>query len=193
MPSSPWSMTRLPVSATRWIPINHVAHRQKVQAFVPPASKNLAVAPVSPPRAAPVQASSGGPPPGGDARQRRTISQDSVGTQLINGVQAEGHRTIETIPAGAEGNDRPITIVSETWFSPELKLTVLNKRSDPRSGDTTIQMLNLSRAEPDPSLFIVPPDYSMVDESGPFTIKFGGSRTRHSPRGDCEDYAWLGP
>jgi hypothetical protein len=98
-----------------------------------------------------------------------------VGTQLINGLQAEGHRTIETIPAEAEGNDRPITVVSETWFSPELKLTVLNKRSDPRSGDTTVQMLNLSRAEPDPSLFTVRPDYSIVDEAGPFTIKVGGN------------------
>ena len=167
-----------PVAGFRYTldPVNHVAHRQKVQAFVPPASRNLAGAPVSSPRAAPVQASNAVPPPSGDARLRRTISQDSVGTQLINGVQAEGHRTIETIPPDAEGNDRPITVVSETWFSPELKLTVLNKRSDPRSGESTVQMLNLSRAEPDPSLFTVPPDYSMVDESGPFTIKFGGSR-----------------
>ncbi len=155
--------------------INHVAHRQKVQSVVQPASKNLAGAPVSPPRAAPVEASSAGPPPSGDGRLRRTISQDSVGTQLINGVQAEGHRTIETIPAEAEGNDRPITVVSETWFSPELKITVLTKRSDPRSGDSTVQILNLSRTEPDPSLFTVPPDYTMVDEAGPFTIKFGGS------------------
>jgi hypothetical protein len=152
--------------------INHVAHRQKVQPIVQSASRNLAGAPVSPPRAAPVQASGAGPPPSG---LRRTVSQDSVGTQLINGVQAEGHRTIETIPAEAEGNDRPITVVSETWFSPELKMTVLTKRSDPRSGDTTVQMLNLSRAEPDPSLFTVPPDYSIADEAGPFTIKFGGS------------------
>jgi hypothetical protein len=155
--------------------INHVAHRQKVQPFVPPAGTNPKAPPVPPAPSAPVQAANAGPPPGGDARLRRTISQDSVGTQLINGVQAEGHRTIETIPAEAEGNDRPITVVSETWFSPELKITVLNKRSDPRSGDSTIQILNLSRVEPDPSLFTVPPDYSMVDEAGTFTIKVSGS------------------
>ena len=153
--------------------VNHVAHRQKVQPMAQPVSRNLAGAPPAPPRPAPVQATNAAPPPNGDGRMRRTISQDSVGTQLINGVQAQGHRIIETIPAEAEGNDRPITVVSETWFSPELKLTVLNKRSDPRSGESTVQMLNLSRAEPDPSLFTVPPDYSMVDESGPFTIKFG--------------------
>ena len=167
-----------PVAGFRYTldPVNHVAHRQKVQSSAQQASRNLASAPASPPRAAPVQASSAVPPPNGDGRLRRTISQDSVGTQLINGVQAEGHRTIETIPPDAEGNDRPITVVSETWFSPELKLTVLSKRSDPRSGESTVQMLNLSRAEPDPSLFTVPGDYSIVDESGPFTIKFGGSQ-----------------
>ena len=103
------------------------------------------------------------------------MSMESVGTQLINGVQAQGHKTIETIPAEAEGNDRPITVVSETWFSPELKIMVLTKRSDPRSGDTTVQMLNLSPVEPDPILFTVPADYSIVDENGPFTIRYGGS------------------
>jgi hypothetical protein len=161
-----------PVAGFRYTldPINHVAHRQKVQP-VQPASRNLAGPPASPPKPAPAQAN-GAPPPNG---LRRTISQDSVGTQLINGVQAEGHRTIETIPAEAEGNDRPITVVSESWFSPELKLTVLNKRSGPRSGESTVQILNISRTEPDPSLFTVPPDYSIVDEAGPFTIKFGGS------------------
>jgi hypothetical protein len=159
--------------------INHVAHHQKVQPFVPPATKspaaNPAPAPASPPQAIPAQPNNASVPPNGDGRMRRTISQDSVGTQLINGIQAQGHRTTETIPVDAEGNDRPITVVSETWVSPELKLTVLSKRSDPRSGETTVQMLNLSRAEPDPALFTVPPDYSIVDESGPFTIRVGSS------------------
>ncbi len=161
-----------PVAGFRYTldPINHVAHRQKAQPFVPPAPRNPAAPPASPPKAAPPQPNAAAPPPPG---LRRVVSQDSVGTQLINGVQAEGHRIIETIPADAEGNDRPITVVSEYWFSPELKLTVLNKRSDPRSGESTTQILNLSRTEPDPSLFTVPPDYSVVDETGPFTIKFG--------------------
>jgi hypothetical protein len=151
--------------------INHVAHRQKVQPFAQPAGTNPK--PASTP-SAPV-ASNAAPPPAGDGRQRSTTSMESVGTQLINGVQAQGHKTIETIPADAEGNDRPITVISETWFSPELKITVLTKRSDPRSGDTTVQMQNLSPVEPDPVLFTVPADYSMVDENGTFTIRFGGS------------------
>jgi hypothetical protein len=165
-----------PVAGFRYMldSVNHVAHRQKVQPFAPPAGATPKAPAASSVPSAPA-ANNAAPPPRGDGRLRSTISMDSVGTQLINGVQAEGHKTIETIPADAEGNDRPITVVSETWFSPELKMMVLTKRSDPRSGDTTVQMLNLSQGEPDPILFIVPADYTMVDENGPFTMRFGGS------------------
>lgn len=146
--------------------INHVAHRQKLQPVTPPAVTNPAAAPIP----------AGSPAPRENARPMPTMSSESLGTQLINGVQAEGHRTIQTIPAEAQGNDRPITVTVETWYSPELKLTVLSKRLDPRSGDATTQILNLSRAEPDPFLFTVPAGYSIVDETGPFTIRSGSSK-----------------
>ena len=90
---------------------------------------------------------------------------ESLGTQLIEGVQAEGTRTIETIPTGAIGNDSPIEIVSERWFSPELQLVIATSRTDPRSGENTFRVTNISRGGPSPSLFQVPPDY-VVKEAG---------------------------
>ena len=81
----------------------------------------------------------------------------------IEGVQAEGTRTTTTIPAGQIGNDQPIQIVSERWYSPELKVTVLTTNSDPRMGETTYALKNISRTEPAQSLFTVPPDYSVKD------------------------------
>jgi hypothetical protein len=48
----------------------------------------------------------------------------------------------------------------------------LSKRSDPRSGETTTQILNIIRSDPDPSLFTTPADYTVVDETGPFTIRY---------------------
>jgi hypothetical protein len=75
-------------------------------------------------------------------------------------------------PIGAQGNDRPINVITETWTSSELKITVLSRRSDPRSNETTSQVLNLSRAEPDPLLFTIPADYTVVDETGDFTIRY---------------------
>ena len=77
-----------------------------------------------------------------------------------------------TTPVGAVGNDRPITRVCETWTSPELKLRLLQQCSDPRARDTTERLININRAEPDPSLFQVPAGYTIVDETGQFTMTF---------------------
>ena len=101
-------------------------------------------------------------PPG----PRPETSQESLGTQTIEGVLAEGSRTTTIYPIGFFGNDRPLTTVRETWNSPELKTVVLSKNSDPRSGDSTTTLTNISRAEPDASLFQVPADYQVVDATG---------------------------
>jgi hypothetical protein len=99
--------------------------------------------------------------------QRPQFSHESLGTQTIDGVLAEGSRTTVTFPIGAVGNDRLITTVSETWTSPELKTVVLRKNSDPRNGESTTRLTNISRVEPDPSLFQIPPDYEIVDPQTP--------------------------
>lgn len=99
--------------------------------------------------------------------KRPEFSRESLGTQTIEGVLAEGSRTTVTYPIGAVGNDRPITSVSETWTSPELKTVVLSKNSDPRNGDSTTRLTNILRVEPDPSLFQIPSDYEIVDPQTP--------------------------
>jgi hypothetical protein len=91
------------------------------------------------------------------------VSSEDLGSQSMEGVVVNGTRTTRTIPAGQIGNDKPITIVTEVWTSPDLKTIVSSKRSDPRMGDMTFQLSNLVRAEPDPSLFVVPPDFKIVD------------------------------
>jgi hypothetical protein len=96
-----------------------------------------------------------------------TPKVEHLGTQSIEGVLAEGTRTTVTIPAGQIGNDQPITTVSERWYSPELKVTVMTKRSDPRTGTTTYTLKNINRSEPSLALFQVPPDYKIDDMTGP--------------------------
>ncbi|MGA7187914.1 MAG: hypothetical protein WBY66_05400 [Candidatus Acidiferrales bacterium] len=86
----------------------------------------------------------------------------SLGTQTIGGVSAQGTRYTRTIPAGAIGNTKPIVVVSERWYSPDLQMVVMTKRSDPRSGDTTFQMTDVQLGEPAASLFQVPPDYAVA-------------------------------
>ncbi|HSD46160.1 MAG TPA: hypothetical protein VLB87_06035, partial [Pyrinomonadaceae bacterium] len=93
--------------------------------------------------------------------------KEELGKQIIEGVEAEGTRTTVTIPAGDIGNERPIEIVNERWYSPELQLVVMTKHSDPRSGETTYKLTNINRAEPAKSLFEVPPGFNVKEMQFP--------------------------
>jgi hypothetical protein len=88
---------------------------------------------------------------------------ESLGTQFMEGVAVEGTRTTLTIPAGQIGNEQPINIVSERWFSPDLKVLVMSRQSDPRFGETTYRLTNITRTEPSPELFEIPADFTVVD------------------------------
>jgi hypothetical protein len=118
-----------------------------------------------------------GPPPDGIMVQRTFMASDQgkvttedLGSQTMEGVQVTGVRTTRTITTGEIGNDRPITIVTEVWTSPDLKAIVYSKRSDPRMGEQTFQLTNIVRTEPDGSLFAVPPDFKIVE--GPQRVMY---------------------
>ncbi|RPI22480.1 MAG: hypothetical protein EHM61_22175 [Acidobacteria bacterium] len=89
---------------------------------------------------------------------------EQLGRQIIEGLEAEGKRTTITIPAGQIGNEQPIIITSEQWYSPELQTIIYSKRDDPMAGTTIYRLTNISRAEPDPALFQLPPDYTVERE-----------------------------
>ena len=68
-----------------------------------------------------------------------------------------------TIPAGDVGNKNPIVVSTESWYSPELQVTVYSKHSDPRSGDSIYRLANIKRGEPAATLFMVPDGYAVKD------------------------------
>jgi hypothetical protein len=88
-----------------------------------------------------------------------------LGVSVIEGINAKGRRETQTIPVGQIGNDRPLQIVSEVWYSDDLQTIVLSKHSDPRVGDSEYRLTNISRAEPARSLFELPAGYSLKEES----------------------------
>ena len=89
-------------------------------------------------------------------------TREELGEQTIEGVRATGTRSTTVIPAGSSlGNLNEIRIVSEQWFSPDLEVLVLTKHSDPRVGETIYKLVNIVRGQPDPNLFVVPPDYKV--------------------------------
>ena len=89
------------------------------------------------------------------------VNEEDLGQQVVEGVIATGKKTTTTIPAGTIGNEHPIQIVSEQWFSPDLKVLVMTKHSDPRTGETTYRLSNIVQTEPARSLFEVPADYTL--------------------------------
>lgn len=99
----------------------------------------------------------------GPQRVRADIKKESLGKRMIEGVEAEGTRSTVTIPAAAIGNERPITSVSERWYSPALQTVVMSQRSDPRFGDTAYRLINIRAGDPPPALFEVPSDYTIQD------------------------------
>lgn len=106
-------------------------------------------------------------------------NEESLGKQSFEGVEAEGKRITTTIPVGAIGNERAIEIVSESWYSPELKTVLFSRNSDPRTGETIYRLVNLRRAEPDASLFQVPSDYTVKE--GGFSSTTGTFNYRVKP------------
>ncbi|MBO0724961.1 MAG: hypothetical protein J2P52_05135 [Blastocatellia bacterium] len=81
---------------------------------------------------------------------------ESLGKEVIEGFVAEGTRATILIPPGSIGNDKPIEIVHELWYSPELQTILLSKHSDPRWGETVYKLRNIDRGAPDHSLFSLP-------------------------------------
>lgn len=95
----------------------------------------------------------------------RTLSQnkEGLGTQVIEGFTVTGTRFTRITPAGEMGNEKPVTTVHETWFSPELHLSLVTQFDNPMSGVSTIRLINIQRGEPDPQLFQPPADYTVKE------------------------------
>jgi hypothetical protein len=108
-------------------------------------------------------------------------TEEQIGTRQIEGVRAIGRRTTAIIPINRVGNDQPITITDERWESPELRLVVYSRFSDPRTGVVEYRLTGINRAEPRADLFTVPPDYTVIGGGrGGGTAPAGG---RGQPRG----------
>jgi len=97
----------------------------------------------------------------GNARLEANVKRETLAAQTINGVIATGSRLTRTIPAGTIGNTLAIEVVQETWMSDDLKVPVMTKVSDPRTGTTVTQLTNVNRSEPDAALFQVPAGYTV--------------------------------
>jgi hypothetical protein len=89
------------------------------------------------------------------------VTKEQLGTKTINGMQAEGVRVTRTIPAGAMGNEKAISVVTERWYSPDLQMVVMTTHTDPMMGTVTTKLVNVNQGAQDAALFQVPSDYTV--------------------------------
>lgn len=93
--------------------------------------------------------------------ENREVAKEELGTRNIEGVDCNGTRQTITIPANAIGNEKPISIVTETWFAPSIAAVVESTSDDPRYGKTTYQLKNVQLSEPSRTLFEPPADFKI--------------------------------
>lgn len=86
---------------------------------------------------------------------------EDLGERNFDGVIAKGTKHVMKIAAGAIGNERELQVITETWFSDQLKEPVYTRHSDPRFGETITKLSNIKLGEPPASLFDVPADYKI--------------------------------
>ena len=90
----------------------------------------------------------------------RPPKTESIGERRIEGLKVTGSRLEFTIDAGTVGNEQPITVRTDQWFSPDLGVVVSSTNNDPMIGETTYRLEQINRVEPDETLFVVPTDYT---------------------------------
>ncbi len=110
------------------------------------------------------------------------VRTEDLGDQVILGFRAHGTRVITTLPAGQIGNDRPIDIVSEQWFSPELELVMRSVHRDPWAGEFTTTVTQIVRGDQPSVLFEVPPTYKVIDAASEGEHHVLGSHSDPAPR-----------
>lgn len=88
---------------------------------------------------------------------------EELGKQTILGLETIGTRQVRVIETGAIGNDRPLLIRREFWFSPQLGINLLSTREDPRFGTQKFEITELVPDAPDAKLFEPPADATILD------------------------------
>jgi hypothetical protein len=126
-----------------------------------------------------VQGRNGGAPLGAGSKP----TEELLGARQFEGVRALGRKTTSTIPTGQIGNDRPIEITDERWESPELRMLVYSRNSDPRTGVVEYKLTNINRAEPPADLFTIPSDYAVNEPALPPVGGRGGRGAREAGAG----------
>jgi hypothetical protein len=108
------------------------------------------------------------------------IAREDLGADSFDNVEVQHSRDTTTMSAGDVGNSKTIVRSVEYWYAPSLGINLQVKRHDPRDGDQTLWLSDLSPTAPAPETFQPPQGYRMIDLRGTGAVP-GPVNNRWSP------------
>jgi hypothetical protein len=94
------------------------------------------------------------------------VTRENLGTDTFAGLEVERSRETTTHYVQTIGNTGAILRTVEYWYSPDLGVNVQVKRHDPRDGDQTLWLTDVSLTAAAPETFKAPADYRIIDHRG---------------------------
>jgi hypothetical protein len=102
-------------------------------------------------------------PTGANLPASQFAAHEDLGIHELDGLEVHGVRKTQAIPADANGTGKIIYVIDEYWYSAELRMNLMRKHSDPRTGSVTMTVTQIKRGNPDPSFFEIPSDYTQAE------------------------------
>jgi hypothetical protein len=93
-------------------------------------------------------------PAGDNLPSNEFAKKQDLGVQDVDGVAVHGVRETQTIAA-----EKEIVVTDEYWYSDELRMNLVIKHSDPRTGTVKMTVNQITRTEPSPTFFEIPDGY----------------------------------
>jgi hypothetical protein len=158
------SRTLVPASSTeppKLVSIHLYDPQTRISTFLDAQERTFSTQTVNHPPSTAPPALSYGSPTGAGLPQNEFTKEEDLGIRDIDGVPAHGVRETQTIPAenGSADTVKEIVIADEYWYSEDLRINLMIRHSDPRTGTVTMTVARVTRTEPDPSLFEIPDGY----------------------------------
>ena len=101
-------------------------------------------------------------PTAASAQRSDFTRQEDLGNRTIAGFETHGVRVTQVLPAAQSGTGRDVVVTNEYWYAEALRLNLLTRHDDSRTGSVTMTVTQIDRAEPNAALFGVPSDYTMT-------------------------------
>lgn len=101
-------------------------------------------------------------PVGPSSDGKSVLTRESLGTKKLDGLDVQGTRETTTYRPGAFGNDKPVVVTKEFWYSPQLQFNLSVTRIDPRNGTQKLEVTDLKLGEPSAEWFAMPDGYRLV-------------------------------